>query len=48
MNKICEFIQKHINFGFQKTLWFGILTILAIIPAIMFLPVQYGYDPRKL
>ena len=44
MNKICEFIQKHINFGFQDIIWFGIVTALLIIPAVMFLPVQCGYE----
>lgn len=44
MNKICEFIQKHINFGFQNITWVGILTALLIIPAVMFLPVQCGYE----
>lgn len=44
MNKVCEFIQKHINFGFQNATWFGIVTALLIIPAVMFLPVQCGYE----
>ena len=44
MNKICEFIQKHINFGFQNVAWFGIITALLIIPAVMFLPEKCGYE----
>lgn len=44
MNKICEFVKKHLNFGFQNVTWFGILTALAIIPAVMFLPERYGFE----
>ena len=44
MNKVCEFIQKHINFGFQNATWFGIITALLIIPAVMFLPERCGYE----
>lgn len=44
MNKICEFINKHINFDFQNILWLGILTAFAIIPAVMFLPERCGYE----
>ena len=44
MNKVCEFLQKHLNFGFQKTTWFGILTALAIIPAVIFLPEKCGFE----
>ena len=44
MNKICEFVQKHLNFGFQNVTWFGILTALAIIPAVMFLPERCGFE----
>ena len=44
MNRVCEFVQKHLNFGFQKMTWFGILTALAIIPAVMFLPEKCGFE----
>ena len=44
MNRVCEFVQKHLNFGFKKTTWFGILTALAIIPAVMFLPEKCGFE----
>ena len=44
MNKICKFVQKHLNFGFQNVTWFGILTTLAIIPAVMFLPEKCGFE----
>ena len=44
MNRVCEFVQKHLNFGFQNVTWFGILTALAIIPAVMFLPEKCGYE----
>ena len=44
MNKVCEFIQKHINYGFQNITWFGIITALLIIPAVMFLPERCGYE----
>lgn len=44
MNKVCEFVQKHINYGFQNITWFGIITALLIIPAVMFLPERCGYE----
>ena len=44
MKKMCEFVQKHFNFGFQNVIWAGIITALAIIPAVMYLPIQYGYE----
>ena len=44
MCKVCEFVRNHINFGFQKITWFGILTTIAIAPAVLFMPVQYGYE----
>ncbi len=44
MNRLCEFVQKHINFGFQNVTWFGVLTVLAIIPAVIFLPERCGFE----
>ena len=44
MNRFCEFVQKHINFEFQKATWFGVIFALAIIPAILFLPERCGYE----
>ena len=44
MNKVFEFVQKHISFGFQKITWLGIISALAIIPAVMFLPERCGYE----
>ena len=44
MNKIFGFVQKHFNFGFQSITWFGIITALLIIPAVMFLPEKCGFE----
>ena len=44
MNKILEFVQKHFNFDFQNITWFGILTAVLIIPAVMFLPEKFGFE----
>ncbi|MBQ7763857.1 hypothetical protein IJ384_00665 [bacterium] len=44
MCKLCEFVKSHVNFGFQNITWVGVLTALAIIPAVMFLPERYGFE----
>lgn len=44
MKKIFEFMQNHIDFSMQKTTWIVVLFALAIIPAVMFLPKQCGYE----
>ncbi len=44
MKKLCEFVRGHIDFGFQSVTWVGILTALAIIPAVMFLPERCGFE----
>ena len=44
MKKICEFVQKHFNFGFQNVTWIGILFALLIVPATMFLPEKFGFE----
>lgn len=44
MRKICEFVQKHLDFGFQNVTWINLLFALAIIPATMFLPERYGFE----
>lgn len=44
MKKLCDFVQKHFDFGFQNVVWIGILTALAIIPAVMFLPERCGFE----
>lgn len=44
MTKIKNFILKHVNFEFQFVTWIGILTALAIIPAVIFLPEKYGFE----
>ncbi len=44
MNKICEFVSKHFNFGFQNVTWIGLITALSIVPAVMFLPERCGFE----
>ena len=44
MCKLCEFVKSHVNFGFQNITWIGVLTALAIIPAVMFLPERCGFE----
>ena len=44
MKKLCDFVQKHFDFGFQNVVWVGILIALAIIPAVMFLPERCGFE----
>lgn len=44
MNRFNDFVQKHINFGFQKITWLGIISTFAIIPAVLFLPEKCGYE----
>ncbi len=44
MEKFKNFIEKHINLNFQNVTWISILTALAIIPAVMFLPEKCGFE----
>lgn len=44
MEKIREFMRKHINFGIDSVTVLGTITALAIIPAVMFLPESYGFE----
>lgn len=44
MKKMCEFVREHFDFGIQNITWVGILTALAIIPAVMFLPERCGFE----
>ena len=44
MKKIKEFVNTHLSFGMQISTWIVILVALSIIPAVMFLPVQYGFE----
>ena len=44
MNKIRVFVSKHFDFGFQNVTWISLLTALAIIPAVMFLPERCGFE----
>ena len=44
MNRLMDFAKKHINFGFQKITWLGILFALLIVPAVIFLPEKCGYE----
>ena len=44
MKKILEFTKKHFNFTLQKTTLFTILSAIAIIPSVIFLPEKFGYE----
>lgn len=44
MKKVCDFIQKHLNWEMQKSTWLALIVALAIIPAVIFLPIEYGYE----
>ena len=44
MEKIREFMCKHINFGIDSVTVLGTITALAIIPAVMFLPESCGFE----
>ena len=44
MYKIRVFVSKHFDFGFQNVTWISLLTALAIIPAVMFLPERCGFE----
>ena len=44
MKKIKEFMFKHINFGLQNVTWISILSLVLLIPAVIFLPERCGYE----
>lgn len=44
MVKIKEFMKKYINWGVQNTTWIVFLFALLIVPAIIFLPENYGFE----
>lgn len=44
MEKISNYMCKHINFGFQNVTWISLLSALAIIPAVLFLPEKCGWE----
>lgn len=44
MKKIYEFAHKHINFNIDKATITSIITAIAIIPMMMFLPEKCGYE----
>lgn len=44
MNKIINFMQKHINLGVQNATVVSIIFALAIIPFMMFLPEKCGWE----
>ena len=44
MEKIKEFMFKHVNFGLQNVTWISILSLVLLIPAVIFLPERCGYE----
>ena len=39
-----EFLKKHLDFRIHNVTWLGILTALAVVPCVMFLPERFGYE----
>ncbi len=39
-----NFIKTHFDFKIFNITWLGILTALAVIPCVMFLPERFGYE----
>ena len=44
LSKIKDFIINHFAFGFYPTTVISLLVAIAVLPCIMFLPVEYGYE----
>lgn len=44
MEKIKEFVFRHVNFGLQNVTWISILSLVLLIPAVIFLPERCGYE----
>ena len=44
MEKIKEFMFRHVNFGLQNVTWISILSLVLLIPAVIFLPERCGYE----
>lgn len=44
MNNIILFLKKHIDFKIYSVSWIAIITALLILPAIKYLPQQFGYE----
>ena len=44
MDKIKEFMFRHVNFGLQNVTWISILSLVLLIPAVIFLPERCGYE----
>lgn len=39
-----DFIKKHLDFKIYGVTWLSILTAIAVIPCVMFLPEHFGYE----
>ena len=39
-----EFLKKHFDFKIYGATWIGIAAAVAVLPCVMFLPPQYGYE----
>lgn len=39
-----EFIKKHFDFKVYGVTWLSILTAIAVVPCIMFMPEKFGYE----
>lgn len=44
MKKIKDFVRTHFDFGVQSVTWFAIATAIAILPSIIFLPEEWGWE----
>ena len=44
MEKIVNFVKSHFDFNFYKSAILPLLVLLAVIPCVKFLPVEYGYE----
>lgn len=44
MEKIVNFVKSHFDFNFYKSAILPLLVLLAVVPCVKFLPVEYGYE----
>ena len=44
MCKVCEFIKNHFDFKFYGSTWISLLVGLSIIPMLIYMPQEWGYE----
>ncbi|MBR1775486.1 hypothetical protein IJ750_00225 [bacterium] len=44
MSKIFDFMKNHFDFKIYNVTWIPVLVVLLIIPCVMYLPAEYGYE----